>query len=225
MTTFLLILSAMLGTLTQAICCPTVINADPNGWMQMWSSWATTVLDSEEELHSEHLIEVSNWYYLGANEWDFSRRKDYDFPQEVISFFSHKKELTTAEQWLLDQMIDHVKFLEFNALCDSVKVYATTDEEFFAWQDQQEQARLDAIMDQPVEPTVSEWEHQAWMNLCDEVLDAILMEDDYQYMKEWNEFTKDWSKTDSSDEDTDDYYDPCDDDNYNHVANETVQWS
>ncbi len=144
---------------------------------------------SEEELHSEFLMEVSSWYCLGKDEWDFSRRGD-NLPQEIITFYTNKKELTHHEQLLLDQMIDHVKFLEFNALCDSVKVYATTDEEFFAWQDAREQERLDQIMDQPA---VNEWEDHAWQNLVDEVIDAILMEDDYQYMKEWNEFTKDWS--------------------------------
>lgn len=173
MTQLLILISAMLGTLTQAICCPTVISVDPKGWMC------------------------------------------------VLSAFNQ----------------------------------AAMREEFFAWQDQQEQARLDSIMDQPVDETIDDpyyfidreswtacteaylklwaleaeaahdqhmeakvWEHHAWLDLEQEVekaLDVLNSKaacEDYQTWldslsyEKWYELSKENASFPAL-QDTDDRYD------------------
>lgn len=165
MTTFLLILSAMLGTLTQATYCPMT---DLNGsikWMEMLSAWNTNAfiqIDIKEQMSDKEFFA-----------WQDARE------QERLDA-------------IMDQPVEHVEDDPYYFI--DKESWAACYEAHLAVLDKEAEAAHDQHMEAKV------WEHHAWQNLVDEVIDAILMEDDYQYMKEWSEFTKDWSKTDSSDE-------------------------
>ena len=242
MTQLLILISAMLGTLTQATYCPMT---DLNGsikWMEMLSAWNTNAL-IELDIEAIEAKQMSDDEFFAWQDQQEQARLDaiMDQPVEptklynicdddswieaqVANFEAGNGSLLTVEEWktTLDQPVEHVEDDPYYFI--DREAWAACYEAHLAALDKEAEAAHDQHMEAKV------WEHHAWQNLVDEVIENLIDSDDYwatpDYHKDyWKSSYEPYSLPYSSDEDTDDYHDPCDDDNYNHVANQTVQWS